>query len=94
MKIVLYFYGLCGKRRDTELRHFLPNAPQFGDHATFSRQKVKVSQSGKRHCNPRIAALYKTAHCGVAIKVPALLAGESSVNAAMFSSAAAARLLH
>ena len=47
MKIAPHFYGLCGKHRDTELRHFLPNVqqflpnvPQFGKRATFSGQKA------------------------------------------------------
>ena len=41
------------------------------------RNLVKVPHfHGKRRRNTRIAALYKTAHCGVAIKVPTFLVGE------------------
>ena len=36
------------------MRRFLPNAPHF---------------HGKRHLNPWIAGLYRTAHCGATIKV-------------------------
>ena len=58
----------------------------------------------KGHRNPRIAALYKTAQdcsalqdgadSGVAIKLRHFWWEKSGANAAMFSSAAAARLLH
>ena len=48
----------------------------------------------KGHRNPRIAALYKTAHSGVAIKRRHFWWEKSGANAAMFSSAAAALLLH
>ena len=54
MKIMPHFYGLCGNRRNTELRSFLPNTPQFGERIAFSWQKALQS---------------KMVHCGAAIKV-------------------------
>ena len=50
---------------------------------------------GKRHRNPaKGAAIYKTAHCGASIKVQRFWWEKSGAHAAMFSSAAAVRLLH
>ena len=59
------------------LRRFLPNVPQFGEHAAFSRQKAPQSLD-----------------CGAAIQVRHFWWEKSGAHAAMFSSAAAARLLH
>ena len=50
--------------------------------------------AGRRRHNSWIAALYRTAHCGAAIKVRCFWWEKSGAHAAMFSSAAAARLLH
>ena len=44
---------------------------------------------GKRRHNPCLAALYKTVHCGAAIKVRHFWWEKSGTHAAMFSSAAA-----
>ena len=52
MKITPHFYGLCEKWRDTELRHFLPNAPQSSERATFSQQCHHVF---KCHCGVFVA---------------------------------------
>ena len=76
MKIAPHSYGLCGKRRDTELRCFLPNAPQFGKRDAFSLQKTPQG-------------LRQTMHCGAAIKVRSFWWEKSDVSAAMFSSAVA-----
>ena len=62
-----------------QTHHNLANAPHF---------------HGKRRRNPCIAALYKTAHCGTAIKVRHTWWKKSNTHDAMFSSAAAARLFH
>ena len=62
-----------------QIRRNLANEPHF---------------HGKRCRNPWIAALYKTAHCDAAIKVRRFWWEKSSAHAAMFSSAATARLLH
>ena len=71
--------GFVREAPDTELQRFLPNALHF---------------HGKKRRNPWIAALYKTAHCGAAIKVRRTWRGKNGAHGAMFPSAAAAHLLH
>ena len=96
MKITPHFYDLCGKRRDMELRRFLPkaqrflaNVPQFGEHTTFSRQKVPQSGKRRRRRGTLQDGALQYGHQSVA-----LLAGESGTIYAMFSSATVPRLLH
>ena len=55
--------AFCQTRRNSA------NTPQFGEHTAFSRQKAVHFFHGKKCRNPRIAPLYKTSHCGTAIKV-------------------------
>ena len=71
---------------------FAARAAIFAKRTAFSRQKAP--QSGKRYRSLCIAALYKTVHCGTAIKVRHFWWEKSDAHAAMFSSAAATRLLH
>ena len=70
---------------------FAKHAAIFARHTTICRT-CRVF-TGKRHRNPRIA-LYKTAHCGTAIKVRHFWWEKSGAHAAVFSSAAATRLSH
>ena len=75
---------------------FAKHATIFAKRTAFSQQKA--SQSGKRRHNPWNAALYKTVHCDAAInlndKVRCFWWEKSGAHTAMFSSAAAACLLH
>ena len=75
----------------------------FAEHAAiFAKRVAFLRQKAPQFVDcARIVALHKTAHCGVAIKVrrfchqsAALWWEKSGTNAAMFSSAAATRLLH
>ena len=69
------------------VRHFL-----IRNHATLSWFASEFVREAPRY--PWIAALYKTTHCGTAIKMRRFWWEKSSAHAVMFSSSAASRLLH
>ena len=72
---------LCGMH----IVALLPNAPRFGERASFSREKCR---------NPWIAALYKTAHFQGSREVRCTQRDKRGARYAALISAAAARLLH
>ena len=79
----MIFLWICaGSARIEIAALFAKRGMILGKRAAFSQQKA------------RIMALYKMAHCGAAIKVRHFWWEKSGTHAAIFSSAAAARLLH
>ena len=60
--LLWFAFGFVREVPDTDLRRFLSNAPQFGEHATFSRQKAPQSldcgalQAGALRCSHQSAA--------------------------------------
>ena len=82
----------------TVLLWFVREAPGYGIAALFSKRAAVRRMcrifTAKGTAFLGLCVLYKTAHCGAAIKVQHFWLEKSGAHAAMFSSAAAARLLH
>ena len=66
-------------RNCAALLWFVREAPGFGIAAFFFAKRATFSR--QRHHSPRIAALYKTVHCGTAIKVGRFWWGKSGTHA-------------